>query len=109
MIPLLALAILPPSLAAHCVPSGERAWECRHQDRPFTLSLPAQPTTSSLLLLPAAVRNHGTRLAQRELGWRAVHGFDAVLAEIDANQSQSPPRTPFPDVAPAGPPPASPA
>lgn len=66
MIPLLALAILPPPLAAHCAPSGERAWECRHQDHPFTLILPAQPATSAILLLHGAGRNHRTLMDNGE-------------------------------------------
>ena len=54
-------------------------------------------------------RVYDSRLAQRELGWRALYGFDAVLAEVDAAEPASPQRGPLADLAPPGPQPASPA
>ena len=54
-------------------------------------------------------RVYDSRLAQRELGWRALYGFDAVLAEVDAAEPASPQRGPLADLAPPGPQQAMPA
>lgn len=57
---LLALALLPQSLAPHCTPAGERTWICLHGSRPFTLILPAKPAPNAMILLHGAGRNHRT-------------------------------------------------